>query len=116
MGTCFKRTFFIFLTFILATVLFKKQVKGIQQSRDKGMNESRQHEHEEVLVISFAYTCAYPGTVMIMHLNTSLTVTAVEWPRWSIDMASSALVNSDLFVANDRYKVLIWTIIPWCRY
>ena len=64
-------------------------------------------------MIALADTSSYPGTVMIVNLNTGSAVTAVEGTRGPDDIACSTLQYTDLFSINN-WDILLTVMICRC--
>ena len=54
------------------------------------MEGCESEEESEVPVVSLGYTCSHPWTVVVMNFNASATLTAVEGPGRSEDLAGIA--------------------------
>ena len=62
-------------------------------------------------MITLPDACADPRAVMIVHLDTSLAITAVERARWSNQIASFTLLERDFNPIDHRY---VFEIIIVC--
>jgi len=73
-----------------------KNVERINGACNDSVHCSSQYKEQEVPVVAFAHTIAYPRTVVVVDLYTGIAVCAVEGPRRLIDFASPTHVDANL--------------------
>lgn len=91
-------------------------VANIECQCEKGMNECKNSKKEEETVVAFANTSTDPWTMMVVHLNTGMTIRAVKRSWWSVNATSPAfqaryfrltnkghMVNFDLLVCRKKH-------------
>ena len=75
---------------VVSTVLVVLQVPACKDGSDCRVQTREYCEAQEVLVVSFAHTCADPGTMVVVHFDASFAITAVEGSRRPVDVTRSA--------------------------
>lgn len=73
------------------------------------MQCSKGGEQEEKSVVALANAGTHPWAVMIMHLNTYTTITAVERAWWAQYVTRAALCDCNVFATYPSY-VLYFTL------
>lgn len=99
------------LIFLLLLVRFHLVRRPAYGKRACRMKTRAKQESNEVAHVAIADACAYPGTVVIVHLDADATVSAVERSRWSQHLARLAYLHIVVFHRFINYLLAVIIVI-----
>ena len=79
-----------------------EHIEYIDHTSDQRMDSSTGHESQKVSVVALADAISDPRAVMVMNLDASITVSAVERSRRFIHFTGPTLLHRYLLTAHNR--------------